>query len=127
MVALFVSLSTAPATFGISAEWTSDGFSFIPLSTLFFAQTAASPNQQHRPSLLPGNAAAATKLTANQQHGMRLLETALAEAKSRHRTLLANLQSKSKPKPRRTGLELHLARNSAYREILMLRTTCPSW
>jgi hypothetical protein len=58
-------------------------FSFIFIlilqSTLLFAQTTASPNRAAETRPAPRNRAA-TKLTANQQHGTRLLQSALAEA-----------------------------------------------
>jgi hypothetical protein len=55
---------------------------FVSLSgALRFAQTAARPNDAAQ-TLAPSMKTAAPKLTANQQQGRRLLETALAEAKS---------------------------------------------
>jgi hypothetical protein len=81
MVALLVSLSSASATLGISAESTIQGFSSILFSALLFAQTAAGANHTAQ-TLAASTNTAATKPTANQQRGRRLLETALAEAKS---------------------------------------------
>ena len=80
-VALLVSLSSASATFGISAEWTIDGSSSILFSALLFAQTAAGPNHAAQTRAASTNTAA-SKLTTNQQRGRQLLETALAEASS---------------------------------------------
>jgi hypothetical protein len=80
-VALLVSLSSASATFGISAEWTIDGSSSILFSALLFAQTAAGPNHAAQARAASTNTAA-SKLTTNQQRGRRLLEAALAEASS---------------------------------------------
>lgn len=52
------------------------------LSTLLVAQTAAGPNRGAAQALPAARSTAATKLTPSQQQGRRLLETALAEAKS---------------------------------------------